>query len=251
MTKIYTVLIFMFVYVISFANNIDNIKIETMSNKNDILRYVDIKRTPQEKFLATIEVIDFNGKKENKFSLNVGVYPSLQKTFAIYSAPSNMKGQTILNTNDSIYISVPNTSNPIKISPQQKLIGQASVADIASFSYHNNYNVVSVNKQNNQYILELQAKDNSVSYSKVTLSITGDFYPLNAKLYTLSGKLLKTVIYDNLVDFEHNKYKDTIIITDAINEELKTTLIFKSIELKNIPNSSFDLSNIKRLQVLY
>ena len=162
MYKIFIIIFFIFINT-CFADISGLLK----EDRDQVLKIVDGNRALEKSFISTIEVSDkdLSLSSENKFILRV--VAEQEKSFAIYKFPSNQKGQTILNVGQNIWIYIPNTSNPIKISPQQKLVGQASIADIVSLLYYKNYTVASYNKENNNSLLA--SERNSISSSSFSI----------------------------------------------------------------------------------
>ncbi len=240
-----------------FANELDNTNksegIEEILKKNpsEILRQVDASRAPNTSFLIDMEVIDENLGDKSKFVFNLKVGVDGDKSFAIYKSPATQKGNSILSIGTNIWIYVNGTKNPIKISPQQKLIGQASVADVMSLLYYPNYTVVSYKKDNQDYLLTLKAKDSKVSYDKLDLRLSDKLMPKEVIFYALSGKQIKIMRFKDEQELLGKNRPSKMIIEDHINKNLVTTVIFKSMEEKNISKSHFNKDNINKLSGLY
>jgi hypothetical protein len=221
------------------------------NNPNEVLKVVDKRRALEGSFIATIEVVDKNltTNKENKFLLNIGA--NQEKSFAIYQFPNNQKGQTILNLGQNLWIYIPSTSNPIKISPQQKLVGQASIADIVSLLYYKNYKVISYVKKNDAYVLKLENIGKNTAYNYIALFVDEKGFPLKAIFYSLSKKALKTMYFENIQQLGNAKRPAVMRIVNRLDKNLVTEVTFKSMEAKNIPQNHFNKEFIGRLASVY
>src|SRR5439155_17405547 len=90
-----------------------------------------------------------------------------------FIAPATEKGKFLLMLRDAMWIYMPNTSRPIRISPLQRLMGQASNGDVARTTFTIDYNAVSIADDevdgHHAQVLDLVAKDPGVAYAKVRL----------------------------------------------------------------------------------
>ncbi|WP_239424353.1 outer membrane lipoprotein-sorting protein [Vibrio galatheae] len=109
-------------------------------------------------------------------------------------------GQKMLMLGDNYWLVMPKSRRPIRITPMQKLLGEASVGDISTLTWSEDYHATFVNPEqievDNQprqaNHLRLRATTKGASYSTIELWLDekNDF-PLKADLYLHSGKLAK------------------------------------------------------------
>src|SRR5205814_8794415 len=102
-----------------------------------------------------------------------------------FIAPSSEKGKVMLMLRDAMWIYMPSASRPIRISPLQRLMGQASNGDVARTSFTVDYVPKSVTESEwegrKTFVLDLAAKDADIAYSRVQLWIDKASYePLRA-----------------------------------------------------------------------
>ena len=73
---------------------------------------------------------------------------------------------------------------------------------------------------------------------------------VKAEFYTVSGKLLKTALfeYNNALftDAEKRPFVSKMVITDAVIPEDITTMIYSDVVVKEIPDSAFNLNLLRR-----
>ena len=144
------------------------------------------------------------------------------------------KGTVVLNILNNLYIKIPSSKKAIRITPIQRLFGDASVGDILELSFDKFYSLKEQNK--NQYILK--AKNKTSTYNKIELYTKGDKLDF-AKLFSYSGKLLKTVYYIYNDKGKIDKYKFVSKLSHSIVHIKKVTNI-------KLPNRLFRKSNIKK-----
>src|SRR5437867_803163 len=113
-----------------------------------------------------------------------------------FTAPQTEKGKYLLMLRDAMWIYMPSASRPIRISPLQRLMGQASNGDVARTSFTVDYTPTTIDEEQDQWVLDLSAKDPSVAYSRVRLWVDKKSYqPRRADFYVVSGKLIKRALY--------------------------------------------------------
>ncbi|OYV00944.1 MAG: outer membrane lipoprotein-sorting protein [Burkholderiales bacterium PBB5] len=106
-------------------------------------------------------------------------------------------GQKVLMLGDDFWLLLPGSARPLRITPTQKLLGDASTGDIATLSWAEDYSGSVVGEERCEggtpcLHLSLQAKRKSVSYQRIELWLgTSRHEPLAAELYVQSEKLAK------------------------------------------------------------
>ncbi|EHD2251949.1 outer membrane lipoprotein-sorting protein [Vibrio vulnificus] len=110
-------------------------------------------------------------------------------------------GQKMLMLQDNYWLQMPKSRRPIRITPMQKLLGEASVGDISTLTWSEDYQGIWVASEKVQGLagesvatqrLQLTAKTSGASYQTIDLWLTvPEHFPLKADLYLRSGKLAK------------------------------------------------------------
>jgi Outer membrane lipoprotein-sorting protein len=109
----------------------------------EILKKVDENRAPAATFTTTITVTSKKPDSTSTAELVVRVKDA-KKSLVLYNSPLSSKGRVLLMIDDNLWIYIPGTQNPIRISPQQQLMGQVSNADVARVVYSLDYTADSV-----------------------------------------------------------------------------------------------------------
>jgi hypothetical protein len=116
------------------------------------------------------------------------------------------KGQKVLLTKRAMWLYVPRTHKAIRITPMQRLMGQASYGDVSSLSWQHDYqwdkspitsNPSTVKKANTDTVcFTVNAIRKSATYRTINLCLQkGSKRPISADFFLASGKLMKQAIY--------------------------------------------------------
>ncbi len=108
------------------------------------------------------------------------------------------KGQKVLMLGDDFWLLMPGSQRPLRISPMQKLIGDASTGDIATMGWAEDYSGTLAGEERCGepaqacLHLSLQASRKGVTYQRIELWIgKARHEPVKADLYVQSDKLAK------------------------------------------------------------
>jgi hypothetical protein len=111
------------------------------------------------------------------------------------------KGQKVLMVGDDFWIVLPGSQRPIRITPAQKLLGDAATGDIATLTWAEDYSGAVGGEEEVGGVpctrLELTAARKGVTYARITLWLAReDGHPVSADLYVASEKLAKRATFD-------------------------------------------------------
>ncbi|GGX54304.1 outer membrane lipoprotein-sorting protein [Saccharospirillum salsuginis] len=156
-------------------------------------------------------------------------------------------GQKILMLDDQFWLFLPSSQRPIRITPMQKMLGEASIGDIASLRWQEDYRVVErVPQADDQLMLTLEAARAGLSYQRVELTVrAGDFAPLSARFFLTSGKLAKTA------DFHLDESGPELVVTglsltDEVMGEEVTRIEYREVASVEIPERWFSPAFLAR-----
>ncbi len=108
------------------------------------------------------------------------------------------KGRSVLVLGDEMWLLLPNTKRPVRVSPQQRLLGPASGGDIARTRFQEDYAAEVSAEETVEgepcHRLELKARRPAVAFQKATLWVAkAGRRPVKAEFRMASGKLARTV----------------------------------------------------------
>lgn len=107
------------------------------------------------------------------------------------------KGRAVLLRGDEMWLLLPGTKRPVKVSPQQRMMGPAAGGDVARTRFREDYNVQTVAEEPLDgracWRLELEAKRPAISARQVVLWVAKEgSLPLKAEFRLASGRLART-----------------------------------------------------------
>jgi hypothetical protein len=178
-----------------------------------------------------------------------------KNSLATFLAPARVKGRMLLMLDRNMWFVKPGLRKPVPISPRQKLSGGAANGDIASTNYAGDYEAqyVSEDLAGNVdcYLFDLLSNNRKATYDRIRYWISKDQnLGVKAEFYTVSGKLLKTALfeYDNILHTGAKKrpFISKMVITDALIPLDITTMTYSDVMVKEIPDSAFNLNLLRR-----
>lgn len=218
----------------------------------EILKRADEVRNPQLDY--TVEVIVTNIKPDKK---NVVKYEVLvkgrDKTIIKTVEPAADRGTSLLMVNYDLWVFLPTISQPLRISLQQRLIGEVANGDIARANFSGDYGpkILKIENINGKehYVLELIAKDERVTYHKVMLWVQKDnFHPLKAEFYAVSGRILKTCEYENYKKLAGKLRPTRLVLIDALKPTHQSLIEYDDMKITGLPEKWFTKDHLKKIK---
>ena len=110
------------------------------------------------------------------------------------------KGRAVLLRGDQMWLLLPGTKRPMKVTPQQRMMGPAAGGDVARTRFREDYTVQALTEEDFQgqgcWRLELAAKRPAISARQVILWVAREgSLPLKAEFRLASGKLARTALF--------------------------------------------------------
>jgi len=107
------------------------------------------------------------------------------------------KGRSVLMLGDQMWLLLPGSKRPLKVTPQQRMLGPAAGGDVARTRFRQDYTVQTVAEDDLEarpcWRLDLSARKPSTSARTVHLWVAKDrLVPLKAEFHLASGKLART-----------------------------------------------------------
>ena len=197
------------------------------------LEYLDSFRLKINEGKIIMTVIT-NSKSRGNIIKKYKVFRKNKNSALILFENISQRGDIVLKEKNNFYIKTKSSKYPIRITPIQRLSGDASIGDVLEINLKDSYKKIKEEKD----FIYLEAKEKSSTYSKIRLKIK-DKKPFSAELYSISGKLLKTVYY-----IYNNKNK--IHKFNFITKGSKTNISIDYIEEKSLSNKIFRKSFLKK-----
>jgi outer membrane lipoprotein-sorting protein len=205
-----------------------------------MLARADVFRNPIESFSIDVELTSFaaGGKSDTS---RVRVFgKGSDRSVVEFTFPQTEKGKYLLMLRDAMWIYLPTASRPIRISPLQRLMGQASNGDVARTSFTVDYNAMAVAEDGDAFVIDLVAKDPSIAYNRVRLWIDKESYePRRADFYVVSGKLIKRATYKTFGTMAGRRVITEIEIDDLLRPGNHTVMRYANLTRKENAEKMF------------
>lgn len=223
---------------------------------NEILAKVDEHRAIGSSFNFTLKIDDYEQGKVSQSALMSGSAKGESKTFVKYDEPANMRGKKLLMVGDDLFVFIPKTQRPVRLTPSQRLMGQASNGDVMNVRFTADYTPLFTREESIVtktgdilcIVLELTAKRRSSPYNKMVLWVdASNNFPVKADCYALSGKLLKTVEYSTIKEFAGKKILSKTILYDKIVKDTYTIIEFMDMVEFDVPDQFFNKEYLMRM----
>lgn len=167
-----------------------------------------------------------------------------------FGNPATERGRIMLSYDSNLWMYLPRTSKVLKLPFKQSFMGSdASNRDLMRMAFKKDYLITKNIKSGNDIIvLELKAKDSSISYNKMVITLDKNrMVPLKQEMYSLSGKLIKTMNYENIILVDGVYIASVFSIVDEIQRDTMTKLTYSKMRRKNSkPVEFFTLASIKK-----
>lgn len=232
-------------------------------NATDIMIAADQYRG-EDSWGFSLQVIELQKGEHDKivtsesFEVAGGLFgPSkMLKAFVQSTAPQSEVGKKMLMDGRIYWVLFPRTQNLIRITPDQRLVGSAAAADIASTNFSCDYDGTVLGEeqvlQRSCYKLALSRKREEAAYATLNYWVEKDsFKPVKVEYFSITGKLLKTAYFQKFqVAPAIGKIKThEIIMLDAEKEGRITRMLYDNLRPEKRPDYFFDKDKMATLEL--
>lgn len=227
----------------------------------------DAVRNPEVPFRLNLRLTEYaDGVQRNEVILRV--FSKIDRTsrqfknLVRYLEPPRDLGKGVLMNGTTMWFYDPASRTSVRISPQQRLLGQASQGDVITVNLARDYTARLVGPREGETLadadrkhrkcwhVELTPSNDSAIYGKVEYWVEKETYrPVKGKFYTDSGRLLKIAYYHKYQEQLGVMRPSEIILIDAVNTRLVTTINSYGHHAMEIPDSWYQREYIPRLKV--
>jgi outer membrane lipoprotein-sorting protein len=174
-----------------------------------------------------------------------------ERTLVKFTDPSD-KGKLLLMVEEGMWFFLPSTSRPIRVTPLQRLAGNASNGDVAQTSLGANYAATLVGEEaldgRPVWVLELTAKRKSATYQSVRYWVSKErSLPLQAEFRLTSGKPTKRAHFEEYEQVGGRRMLRREVIVDLLRKERRTVLEFRNYAARDLPDKYFNKNYLGEL----
>jgi hypothetical protein len=183
--------------------------------------------------LVTLHGSDGTQEKERRYTVFT---QANHQSLVLMQSPAE-KGQKVLMLGDDFWLLMPGSQRPLRITPMQKLLGDASTGDIATLSWAEDYSGTLAGEEKCGDTpclrLSLQALRKSVSYQRIELWVgKARHEPIKAELYVQSDKLAKQARF--VLDKPQALVAE-MLLQDQLSNKKETRVRYVAREKRTVP----------------
>ncbi|HEY4707916.1 MAG TPA: outer membrane lipoprotein-sorting protein [Thermodesulfobacteriota bacterium] len=220
---------------------------------DEIVAKADEIRSPQLDYTVGVTVVSMKPGAEPREARYEVLVKGKDKTIIKTLSPAFERGRTLLMLGRDLWAYLPDISKPIRISLQQRLLGEVANGDIARANFSGDYKAVLLKKEKiekaSYHVLELTAIGDDVTYNKVLYWVRSeDYRPHKAEFYALSGRLLKTCVYGEYREMAGRMRPSRLTLSDPLVKGQLSTIDYHDMKVKGMPEKLFTKDYMKKLK---
>lgn len=217
-----------------------------------LLAASDAVRNPSKPFGVTVNLTEFRNRKQtdantlevySKADPASGQYRSLLR----FVEPARDVNKLLLKNGNDLWFFDPSSKASIRLSPQQRLLGQAANGDVVTVNLAKDYKAEfiadeeiadgeRVNRKTHK--LKLTERSPDVTYNHIEMWVeTGTARPIKALFYAESGRLLKTAYYRKFAPQLGVSRPTEVVIIDGLDPNWVTVMRYSDYALRDVPDA--------------
>jgi outer membrane lipoprotein-sorting protein len=225
----------------------------------EIVEAADRAHNPQQSFRSTLTLVTYrNGEARERLVLGLHAKPDGQqfKNLVRYLDPPRDAGKLVLLDGSKMWFYDPASKTSVRISAQQRLVGQASDGDVLTVNLAHDYAATLVgeetikdadHQERQAWHLNLVAATGDAVYARLEYWVERDTYrAIKAKFYSDSGRLLKIAYYRKFADVLGVVRPTETVIIDAVDAKLVTTVDAAGYRPQTLPDAWFQRDYLPR-----
>jgi hypothetical protein len=226
-----------------------------------LLSASDAIRNPGQPFRVTVTLTEFEkGTQVNSTTLVSyartleagGQFASIMR----FSLPVRDAGKVMFKSGSDLWFFDPGTKATVRISPQQRLIGQASNGDVVTVNFARDYQATLAaeetiqdgeRKRRDTFMLRLSPNSADATYGSIELWIDAESHaPLKGRFFAESGRLLKTAYYRRFQNQLGALRPTETVIIDGLEPQSVTLVRLTDYAFRNAPITWFQRDYLPR-----
>ena len=206
-----------------------------------VLKAADRYRAGAENLQVETQVTVLNRDGSTDKERRYTVFAQAQhKSLVLMRSPAEA-GQKVLMLGDDFWLLLPGSQRPLRITPMQKLLGDASTGDIATLSWAEDYTGALAGEEQCEtqkcWHLSLQSARKGLTYARIELWVgKARSEPLKAELYVQSDKLAKlaSFVFDKA---DKPTQVTEMVLSDKLSSHKETRVRYVSRQPKQVPEA--------------
>ncbi len=228
-----------------------------------ILAASDAIRNPGRPFSVMVTLTEFQAGKQVDTSTVVTYSRSQEQggqfaSLVRFALPAREAGKLMLKNGNEMWFFDPSTRASVRLSPQQRLMGQASNGDVVTVNLAKDYQASLLAEEEikngegamrQAHKLGLAATAADVTYSTIEMWVDAENNrPIKARFLTESGRLLKTAYYRKYQQQLGTERPTETVIIDGLNPQSVTLMRFSDYLARAVPDAWMQRDYLPRFQ---
>lgn len=228
-----------------------------------LLAASDAIRNPSQPFRVVVHLTEFEKGRQVDASQLVSYAKVLETggqyaTLVRFVEPARDAGKLMLKSGKDLWFYDPGTKSSVRISPQQRLMGEASNGDVITVAFARDYRASygaeeavsdGDRQQRRSHKLLLAAASEDATYAAIELWVDAENRrPIKARFLADSGRLLKTAYYRRYQPQLGAERPTETVIIDGLNPQQVTLVRLSEFTARNIPTTWFQRDYLPRFQ---
>ncbi len=208
-----------------------------------LLRRADRSRNGWDSLVVRVKITSYESGEVDEEHLFEVSQKGTDKSYVEFLSPRE-KGRHMLMLGDDMWIYLPDTSRPIRITPMERIAGGASNGDVARTNYADDYDAQILRREEVEgvpcYVLDLTARRKGATYRRVHYWVrVSDAQPVKADFFLASGKRHKSATFDEYQTIAGARVLRRMTIYDRVREGSSTVIEYLSITPRVLPDKLF------------
>lgn len=195
-----------------------------------------------------LQMTSFDGEKQLDSNTLWGFVKGLggeNKSLIAFAEPASVRGRKMLMDGNIVYLLFPKTTNPIRLSPLQILMGEASNGDVVRTGFAQDYDVVSLDNTQRSgtacYLFSLVVKESrkDATYKKVQLWVEKETLRAVYAEFSSGDRLLKQATWSDFRNALDRDIPFIVDIHDGENPQKHTVMTYLKLGRKPVADTVF------------
>lgn len=221
-------------------------------NAQAILAASDEVRNPSKPFSVTTTLIEYRAGKQTDSSM-LAVYSKADarsgqyRSLIRFVAPQRDANKLMLKSGNDLWFFDPASQASIRLSPQQRLLGQAANGDVVTVNLARDYEAELLGEEEvtdgqrvkrGSFKLGLAAASPDVTYHRVEMWVDAESsHPIKARFFAESGRLLKTAYYRKYEKQLGRERPTEVVIIDGLDTKWVTVMRHSDFAWRDVPDA--------------
>ncbi len=194
---------------------------QSSGGEQSLLAAVDATRNAFDEAVISARATQIVDGKETA-SAEFDVYVKGRDKGLIVFRGGKNSGRKVLTNGDRMWLLVPGSTNPVPITPNQRLLGGASFGDVARLRFSEDYTAKATGESETAggrscRLLELTGKSPKLSYPRVLLSVDDrEKVPCRVRFFLASGREARDVTFTKFREQSGKKVVSEMEIRELI-----------------------------------